>query len=357
MKAPLTPEDRLLRKLLVHSEPAGGAPVSTPHPDEEMLALFAVGALAADQRTPIIEHLADCATCRQTVSQLLSLVEPETTAAAPQVTAAKTSSASFWQTRNWVWMAVAASLLLAVGLLVNQKANRRLVAESHTYDAAAKMLADRQFDQARQLLASSATSGIDSDRLRSLEAQAVREIPDPLALAYAGRLTDFGYDALAGPVTKEFGPNPDEVAKQNIAAGPMISGAGQARDLLNRAGADDIDALLNRGHALLSLGEAASATADFERGTQLAPKQALAWLGLGLAYFMQDKYHEAEAAFREAVGLDPNNFSAAVNLAMALQQLGKTQDALAVWKQQLQRPLSPADRQLAEQAVKRLGKP
>ncbi len=44
MKTPQTPEDRLLRNLLVESEAAEPDPAS-PHPDDEMLALFTEGAL------------------------------------------------------------------------------------------------------------------------------------------------------------------------------------------------------------------------------------------------------------------------------------------------------------------------
>ncbi len=46
-----------------------------------------------------------------------------------------------------------------------------------------------------------------------------------------------------------------------------------------------------------------------------------------------------------------------MNLAMTLDEQGKTEAALTVWKQQLDRPLASADRQLVEQAIKRLQKP
>ena len=108
-------------------------------------------------------------------------------------------------------MALAASLLLAVGLLLTRSGNDPQVAEARTYNSAKKLLEDRQFDEARQLLSSSADKGIASVRLSSLRSQAVREMPSLFALASAGRLTDFGFSPIAGPIFKDFMTDPAEL--------------------------------------------------------------------------------------------------------------------------------------------------
>jgi tetratricopeptide (TPR) repeat protein len=255
-----------------------------------------------------------------------------------------------------LWVTLAASVLLAVGLLVSRPSTDPQVAEARTYNSAKKLLENGQFDEARQLLSSSANKKIASARLSSLRSQAVREMPSLFALASAGRLTDFGFNPIAGPIFKDFMTDPAELARQ-FAAMPVGKGAQAARDLLAESKSDEVEVLLNRGHALLSLGDLASAAAEFQRATEAAPQQSLSWLGLGLARFMQSRYADAEAAFREALKLAPESFSAAMNLAMALDEQGKAEEALTVWKQQLDWPLAAADRQLVEQAIHRLQKP
>jgi tetratricopeptide (TPR) repeat protein len=245
-------------------------------------------------------------------------------------------------------------LLLAIGLWVRHRGSERQIAEAHTYATVTQLLQDGQFAKVHEFLANSAAKGIDSPRLKSLETQATREIPDAHSLAYAGRLTDFGYDPSTGPITKDFGPNWDQIARERVAASPLAKGAGQALDQLMKIDAADLDLLLNRGHVLLTLGDVERAAADFGRATTLDPQRSLAWLGSGLAKFAQGNYADATAAFREAQRLDPKDVSVAINLAMSLQREGKLSAALYVWVKLLDLPLSPADRRLAQGRIERL---
>jgi tetratricopeptide (TPR) repeat protein len=348
MSTARSPDDQLLRNLLMEDEKAASESASTPHPSDETLVLFASDGLSDPEREELVGHLADCTVCRQTVSHLLKLSQSEATV---QIAANARGTGSSMRT---LWIAIAASLLLAAAWWLGHSNDQNQVAELRTYNAARELIENSRFDEAQQLLTSSVSDTFDSARLRSLRSQAVREIPATQSLAYAGRLTDFGYNPSDFPITKEFGHNPDDVAKERVATGPLAKNAAAARDLLAEAGNKEIEAVLNRGHVLLSLGKPAEATSEFQRATEIAPQQALAWLGLGLARFMQDKYAEAETAFREALRLDPGNFSAAVNLAISLEAHGKSGEALALWKQQRERPLSSEDRRLVEQAIEQL---
>jgi tetratricopeptide (TPR) repeat protein/transglutaminase-like putative cysteine protease len=60
------------------------------------------------------------------------------------------------------------------------------------------------------------------------------------------------------------------------------------------------------------------------------------WYDLGLAYAGANHHAEAIAAFRKQVELDPNHKHANGDLAMELQQTGKTDEAIAAYRKQLE---------------------
>jgi transglutaminase-like putative cysteine protease/tetratricopeptide (TPR) repeat protein len=59
------------------------------------------------------------------------------------------------------------------------------------------------------------------------------------------------------------------------------------------------------------------------------------WYDLGLAYARANNHAEAIAAFRKQLELDPNHKHANGDLAMELQQTGKTEEAIAAYRKQL----------------------
>src|SRR5271157_2382624 len=60
------------------------------------------------------------------------------------------------------------------------------------------------------------------------------------------------------------------------------------------------------------------------------------WYDLGLAYAGANRHPEAIAAFRKQLELDPNHKHANGELAMELQQTGKTDEAIAAYRKQLE---------------------
>src|SRR5580658_9515628 len=60
------------------------------------------------------------------------------------------------------------------------------------------------------------------------------------------------------------------------------------------------------------------------------------WYGLGLAYAGANNHPEAIAAFRKQIKLDPNHKHANGELAMELQQTGKTDEAIVAYRKQLE---------------------
>ena len=70
-------DDRLVHNLLALLEADRALEAWPPedHPDAEMLARFAAGALEGNERTALIRRLGDCVDCRHLTSSILPLPE------------------------------------------------------------------------------------------------------------------------------------------------------------------------------------------------------------------------------------------------------------------------------------------
>jgi tetratricopeptide (TPR) repeat protein len=336
-------EERMIVPLLRRLDAELEAAPPGNHPDEELLALFALGQLDAAGRAEVVRHVSECLACRQATALIL-------TSAAAEKDAGQRIKDKSWIYRPLsyvprpfrlplVGLAVAAAVLLAVGLSMSL----RRPSESSAVARAETLLRRGDFAAARTLLADARRRGVSSDRLRSLEAQAERELPGPDALALVGRLSDFGYD-MDGVAARDADP-----------AGPSEQ-LGHAYDLLAGCGSDDDTVVLNRGHVLLALGRPGPALAEFETVTARSPRQPLAWLGAGLAHFLLNDPAGAERDFRACLDLDAGNVAARINLAMTLEERGAAEAALAEWQRLLDGPLTAADRARIERVVAELRK-
>ncbi len=331
-------DNRLLEPLLRSDEDAAPPDGPSAHPDEELLALFAEGALDGTEHEQMVRHLSECAACRQIAGMVLRLPDTAVPVSRPG------RSAGFSRTWTaWAPLAAAAAVLLMVAGTAGYFEWRRnpVVAERRAYAQAESLLKTGDYQGARTVISEANDRGVRSDRLRSLEAQALRAIPAPIALAWAGRLSDLGYE-IGGIVAR--GP----------AATERNDGARRAYELLKTAGVRDTTVLLNRGHALLSLGQPAEALTEFRAAADRAPREPLAWLGLGLAQYALDDYRAADQSFRECLKLDPRNAAASINLAMTLEEEGDSAAALRLWEQLLATPLAEPDRAAIQREVEQL---
>src|SRR6202795_2288282 len=77
---------------------------------------------------------------------------------------------------------------------------------------------------------------------------------------------------------------------------------------------------------------------DASLPTSSLPNSSLkdGWYDLGLAYAGANRHAEAIGAFRKQIELDPNHKHANGDLAMELQQTGKTDDAITAYRKQLE---------------------
>jgi tetratricopeptide (TPR) repeat protein len=338
--------DRLVVRLLSEIDRASDeTPPSDLHPDEETLALFAMGELRGTERDALIRHLSECSACRQTAGAVMSWSAIAGSAASDHV-----KPKVGWGSKRsiaWVGLAAAASLLLALGMLLRLDIRVRpgAATEADAFAQAVDLLQRGQFDQARAAVVGAANRGIKSDRLCSIEAEAMRQIPGILALAQVGRLTDFGFE-IGGATAR------------GASGGQSTSRAKEALEVLARSGSIDDAIALNRGHALLSLQQPREALPEFQKVVDRSPGSALARLGEGLAHYALAEYPAAEEAFRATLRLDPELAAARINLAMTFGEEGKIDEALAAWRDILKRPgaLSIQDRVAVEDEAEELRK-
>ena len=95
---------------------------------------------------------------------------------------------------------------------------------------------------------------------------------------------------------------------------------------------DDADAHSNLGSALQLAGQTAEALTHFRRVIELAPDSAEAHNDLGMALGSQQQLEEAATHFERAAELDPTFVEAHNNLAMTAQLRGRTDEAIARYR-------------------------
>ncbi len=94
------------------------------------------------------------------------------------------------------------------------------------------------------------------------------------------------------------------------------------------------EALSNRGGIRSRRGDLAGSIADFSRAIELQPTFRDAYNNRALVYFKMGEYEKAVADRRRVIGLDPKNpmnYVQMGSIALALQQLGRSQEAVAAY--------------------------
>ena len=112
---------------------------------------------------------------------------------------------------------------------------------------------------------------------------------------------------------------------------------GRALDLLGRliSGKPTPEQLMLRGTARLMLGELKSGAADLERSLEQDPNLRQGWVNLGGLEIAEGNYEAAEKAFRRAYKLAPAQADSHLNLGAALLLLDRRSEAQAHFKQYL----------------------
>lgn len=327
-----TPEEKLLRSILIRSESSQEVTASD-HPSDETLALFLEGALGENERESLLAHFAICSDCREIAG--LGIQEASESLIAP---AARQQTHPL-QKRWGRVMAMAAGLLLAVAFWLQRGAWNGSGSEQQIVAEASRLLEEGKFSEMESLVESPGIRRELSQQLLNLKLQALRKIPSVISLATMGRLTQFGV-GVDGTVARG--------AETQV-------GLREAGELLTSVSQPSTELLLNRGHWALSSGRLKDALRDFQSVVQQDDQNDLGWLGLGLAHYLADDFVEAERDFRRVLELRPDDISARMNLALTLQELDKPVDAVSIWRELQKLPLEPADRTLVEQALRHLG--
>lgn len=303
----------LLRQMETATEASRGCEV-----DEELLALFAAGALDDAERDDVVRALAGSAEQRRIVSALLSDEESGSENSAAELPEQLTGGISGLRLYLRAAIALSAAAMF-VGGLVWLSGQNSDSGEQQFVATAKRQLELSDFDQVLLTVAAAREAGIYSDRLKSLEAQAYRQIPHVIALATVGRVSDFGY-GIGGLLAR--GPN---IFSNN---GDLAA----AKKILGTVDDDQVEVLLNRGHVYLSQGDPDNALDQFTRATECSPNNALACLGCGLAYYMKNDWSRAEAEFRRSLELGGGSSASRWNLAMTLDEQGRWDDSIPLWE-------------------------
>ena len=101
-----------------------------------------------------------------------------------------------------------------------------------------------------------------------------------------------------------------------------------AKEELRRSG-ESAAVIYELGRSLLERGQYAAAISSLQRASQLDPANPDAWYQLGKAQVLADQFTAAETSLRKAVALNSVDASPHYQLALALERLGKKDDARA----------------------------
>ena len=280
--------------------------------DDDLLLDWSVGALSQEKHEAIMDHLADCSSCRREIAKMVqakALILPEV----------------YDPGLKWRRFAAIASLLAIAAVLMIAVL---LPGSGGGETDAARMLAMVQKDlaagqfenvidrTAKLLDVKDSLSTSERARLVNLQIQAKRGETNERSLAGRTSLVrDYGYERdgirrIKDPVFPQITPTIKRISNELENAVDEYP--------------DSLDLRLNLGQFLLEQREFSEAEKQFEEALRIDPSSGLAETGLGIALIQQkdpEKIQKALGHFRRAVELEPDNADAAENLAACLARL------------------------------------
>jgi tetratricopeptide (TPR) repeat protein len=287
------------------------------HPEAEDLGRFVEGTLDDPQRTAIVDHIADCDDCRILV-----------------VDAAEFESQNAEETEKWSgkrWLANAAAVVFVVTLGGFSHHEYREKADGKEID----LVGD-----APHFVTDAVRTSVDSWPWLRSRVDAGLSLIDPLyavkgaykeqtARPIEGRLSGFRH--VAWHATR--GGNDEDVDINKL--GLQIEAAGAAE-----LAGDDARTLHARGIGLLLSGDAKGSIAQLQAAAESDPRNEKYASDLAAALIAaagSDRTHldSAVAACDRALRIDPRSPDALFNRAVALEVLGRDNDARAAYQRYL----------------------
>jgi Flp pilus assembly protein TadD len=118
-------------------------------------------------------------------------------------------------------------------------------------------------------------------------------------------------------------------------ADPIAASQIEARiySLWSQSGSASMDLLLERGRDALNAGDTRLAIDHFTALTDHAPDFAEGYNGRATAFFQNGQFGLALEDIRHALALNPRHFGAMSGLALILEEIGRSEDALAAWRE------------------------
>ena len=113
----------------------------------------------------------------------------------------------------------------------------------------------------------------------------------------------------------------------------------------SKSGSASMDLLLRRGEEAIEEGTPDVAVQHFTALVDHAPNFAEGYHGRATAYYQLGLYGPAIDDLRQTLVLEPRHFGAMTGVAIVLEELGRPEDALEVWRRVAE--FAPADLEIA----------
>ena len=177
--------------------------VGGDHPEANLLAAFAEGALTRREREQVLSHLGKCAACRET----LAVAMPEITAEHPHATAAAAGTRWLrWPMLRWAGVGVAVVVVAAAVVIQSSRRSAEVQRPSLTAPAAKS----EQAKEPPKPTVVNEAAPVLADRVSKKEAATDRDVR-----AMAERSTDNKKDAAAGQFVNSAPAPANKVAPTN----------------------------------------------------------------------------------------------------------------------------------------------